>query len=189
MSYGGPPGCGPAHRGSRAAGKGLLRNHEMRSYRPHTSSETKTVTINPGYGDTMAELAGPGPDELQGVVSGWPLALCMASTLCQEKPHDPQDPDRSGAQPALSDTERYHTTAAASLPRQTKWGHREPVLHTWPPRMAPERSTPPHTRACYMLIIKICPSKQERKKTQKRGFQGTPSAHTAISGGQGGVQV
>ena len=31
--------------------------------------------------------------------------------------------------------------------------------------------------------------KKERKKTQKRGFQGTPSAHTTMSGGHSDVQV
>ena len=40
----GPVGCGPSQKGSCAVGKGFLRNHKMRSYRPHTSSETRFPT-------------------------------------------------------------------------------------------------------------------------------------------------
>ena len=59
-------GCGPVQRGSRAAGEGLLRNQKMRSYRFHTDSETETVAIEPGCGDTMIMHVGPSPGELQG---------------------------------------------------------------------------------------------------------------------------
>ena len=75
----GPVGRGPAQRGSRDAGEGLLRYQKMRSYRSHTDSETKTVTIEPGCGGTMVMHTGPGPGELQGVVSGWPHTRRMAS--------------------------------------------------------------------------------------------------------------
>ena len=41
------------------------------------------------------------------------------------------------------------------------------------------------------LLLKVvrADGKKERKKTQKRGFQGTPSAHTTMSGGHSDVQV
>ena len=60
----GPVGCGPVQRGSHATGKWLLRNQKMRSYRLHTDSETKTVTIESGCKDTMVMHMGPSPGEL-----------------------------------------------------------------------------------------------------------------------------
>ena len=81
----GPVDCEPAQKGSHDAKEELLRNQKMRSYRPHTDSETKTVTIEPGCGDTMVMHMGPSPSELQGVVSGRPHALRMASEKRREK--------------------------------------------------------------------------------------------------------
>ena len=78
-------GCGPVQRGSRAAGEGLLRNQKMRSYRFHTDSETETVTIEPGYKDTMVMHMGPSPGVLQGFDLNWPRALRMAGKHRREK--------------------------------------------------------------------------------------------------------
>ena len=63
----GPVGCGLGQGGSHAVGEELLRNQKMRSYRPHTASETKTVTIEPGREDTVVMHLGLSPGELQGL--------------------------------------------------------------------------------------------------------------------------
>ena len=63
----------------------MLRNQKMRSYRLHTDSETKTVTIEPGCKDTMVMHMGPSPGELQGVVHRFPNLLRMAGENCREK--------------------------------------------------------------------------------------------------------
>ena len=81
----GSVGCGPVQRGSRAAGEGLLRNQKMRSYRFHTDSETETVTIEPGCGDTMVMHMGPSPGELQGLGTDWPHPLRMTGEIRREK--------------------------------------------------------------------------------------------------------
>ena len=56
----------------------MLRNQKMRSYRLHTDSETKTVTIEPGCKDTMVIHMGPSPGELQGLGPDWPRTPRMA---------------------------------------------------------------------------------------------------------------
>ena len=81
----GPVGYGPAQGGSRDAGEGLLRNQKMRSYRPHTASETKTVTIEPGCGNAMVMHLGPSPGALQGVVTAGLSPLRMADENRREK--------------------------------------------------------------------------------------------------------
>ena len=63
----------------------MLRNQKMRSYRLHTDSETKTVTIEPGCKDTMVMHMGPSPGELQGVVHRFPNLLRMAGENRREK--------------------------------------------------------------------------------------------------------
>ena len=50
----------------------------MRSYRPHTDSETKTVTIEPGCRDTTIVHMSPSPGVLQGLGPDGPHPLCMA---------------------------------------------------------------------------------------------------------------
>ena len=57
----------------------------MQSYRIHTASETKTVTIEPGYEDTMIVHVGPSPGVLQGLDLNRPRALRMADKNRQEK--------------------------------------------------------------------------------------------------------
>ena len=63
----GPVDCEPAQKGSHDAKEELLRNQKMRSYRPHTDSETKTVTNEPGCRDTMVMHMGSGAAALQGL--------------------------------------------------------------------------------------------------------------------------
>ena len=74
----GPVGCGPVQRGSHDTGKGLLRNRKMRSYHFRTNSETKTVTIEPGYKDTMVVHMGTSPGKQQGLGTSGLRALRMA---------------------------------------------------------------------------------------------------------------
>ena len=74
----GPVGRGLAQRGTRASGERLLRNQKMRSYRIHTDSETKTVTIEPSCGDSMVVYVDPSPGELQGLGPDWPRTPRMA---------------------------------------------------------------------------------------------------------------
>ena len=58
----------------------------MRSYRSHTSYETKTVMIKPGYGDTAAALDGPGHDKLQVLIgTACSYLLSMAGANRREK--------------------------------------------------------------------------------------------------------
>ena len=66
---------GPRARAKRLR-KGLLPNREIRSYRPHTDSETKILTVESGCGYT-AVLVGLDAGVLQGPVSAWrgPLRL------------------------------------------------------------------------------------------------------------------
>ena len=78
-------GCGLAQRDSRAAGEELLRNQKMRSYRIHTDSETKTVAIEPGCGNTMIMHMDPSPGELRGVVTARLGLLRMADKNRQKK--------------------------------------------------------------------------------------------------------
>ena len=81
----GPVGRGLAQRGTRASGERLLRNQKMRSYRIHTASETKTVTIEPGREDTVIMHMGSGPGELQGDGPAKQSHLRMAAKNRQEK--------------------------------------------------------------------------------------------------------
>jgi hypothetical protein len=81
----GPVGCGPVQRGSHAIGDGLLRNQNMRSYRFHTASETKTVTIEPAYRNAMVMHVGPSPGQLQGLGPDWPHTQRMAGENRREK--------------------------------------------------------------------------------------------------------
>ena len=63
----------------------MLRNRKMRSYRSHTDSETKTVTIEPGCKDTMVMHVDPSPGEMQGPVPSKPHTLHMAGENRREK--------------------------------------------------------------------------------------------------------
>ena len=81
----GPVGRGIAQRGTRAAGEGLLRNRKMRSYRIHTDSETKTVAVEPGCGNTMIMHMDPSPGELRGVVTARLGPLCVVGKIWREK--------------------------------------------------------------------------------------------------------
>ena len=57
----------------------------MRSYRLHTDSETKTVTIKLCYESTMAMLPGSDANALQGVDHRFPNPLCVVATIYQKK--------------------------------------------------------------------------------------------------------
>ena len=57
-------GFKPAQKGSRDAGKELLRNLKTQTNRFLTDSETKTVTTEPDCGDVMIMHVSPSPDEL-----------------------------------------------------------------------------------------------------------------------------
>ena len=57
------------------------------------------------------------------------------------------------------------------------------------PVASPPTATEVQVRVAMVEGVGSHASWKERKKTQKRGFQGTPSAHTAMSGGHGDVQV
>ena len=57
----------------------------MRSYHSHTTTETNTVTIEPGCGDTMDMHKGPSPGELQEVVTAGLSPLRMADANRREK--------------------------------------------------------------------------------------------------------
>ena len=69
------------------------------SYRPHTDSETKTVTIEPNCEDTMVMHMGPGPCELQGVVSGWPHTkpMTLSTQIAQMAGGPTAGPSATGA--------------------------------------------------------------------------------------------
>ena len=63
----------------------MLRNQKMRSYRIHTASETKTVTIEPGCRDTVILHMGLNPGELQGDGPAKQSHLRVAGKICREK--------------------------------------------------------------------------------------------------------
>ena len=81
----GPEDCEHAQKGSHDAKEELLQNQKMRSYRPHTDSETKTVTIEPGCRDTTIVHTVPSPGAQQGPDFNRLRARHMADTSRHEK--------------------------------------------------------------------------------------------------------
>ena len=59
-------------------GRGCSETEKCGHTAPHTASETKTVTIEPGCWGTMIVHVGPSPDELQGPVPSGSHTRCMA---------------------------------------------------------------------------------------------------------------
>ena len=66
-------------------GRGCSETKKCGHTAPHTDSETETVTIEPGCGDTMVMHLGLSPSELQGPVPTRPSALRMAGKKRREK--------------------------------------------------------------------------------------------------------
>ena len=138
-------GAGPHEGGSHGAGEELLRNRDMRKYRPHTDSETKTVTIKQGCGDTMIMHMGPGAGPPQGSGTDWPNAQRTVGANRRDKTRDPPHPDRPGARPArrwaLCDghwmRRRADTCGRELAPADEAVPPRAGAA--WLPRMAPAR--------------------------------------------------
>ena len=73
----------------------LLRNREMRSYRPHTDFETKTVTIDePGCKDTM--IMHMDPIYCRVLITDFQIICAWRALFAGKKTRGPPHPDRSG---------------------------------------------------------------------------------------------
>ena len=102
-------------------GRSCSKTKNMRSYRSHTASETKTVTIEPGCEDTMvcawarASVKCRVWEQLGSVPYAW------RAKIAGKKNRDPPHPDRSGARPArcwsLRDGHGERRTAGPLQPR------------------------------------------------------------------------
>ena len=67
------------------SGRGCSETEKCGHTAPHTDSETETVTIDPGCGDTMVMHVGSGPGELQGDGPAKQSHLRMAGEIRRKK--------------------------------------------------------------------------------------------------------
>ena len=77
--------AGPCKEAHVMPGRGCSETKKCGHTAPHTDSETETVTIEPGCGDTMVMHVGPNPDELQGPVPSGSHTRCMAGEIRRKK--------------------------------------------------------------------------------------------------------
>ena len=77
--------AGPCKEAHVMPGRGCSETKKCGHTAPHTDSETETVTIKPGCGDTMVMHVGSGPGELQGDGPAKQSHLRMAGEIRRKK--------------------------------------------------------------------------------------------------------